>query len=159
MLIGIIVIVYSSIQSTTLSKLISSEFGEIESGNFVYYKYPNKLNFKLELESFSGDCDLYISDRFHDVNYSNYDLQSTTCGKDEIFIDGELKRPIYAAVYAHPYYSSCKYTLNQFADPDIDLVEDENINSNDKSDDTSEKENSLWWLFINLLELIAEIFL
>lgn len=155
MLIGIIVIVLSNIQSTLLSKLISSELGEIEGGNFVYYKYPNRLNFKLELESFVGDCDLYISDRYHDVNYSNYDFQSTTYGKDEILIDDELKRPIYAAVYAHPYYSTCKYALNQYADPDLDLIEDEKIN--DKSDDTSE--NSLWWLFIHFLELLAEVFL
>lgn len=159
MLIGIIIIAFGSIQSTTCNKLISSELGELESGNFIYYKYPQNINFRLELDSLVGDCDLYVSDRYQYVNYTNYDLQSTTCGKDEISIDHDLKRPIYASVFAHPYYSSCKYVLNQFADPEeADSISSENEDLNE-SDESGEKESTLWWLLINLLEVIAEIFL
>lgn len=157
MLIGIIIIAFGSIQSTTCIKLISSEIGELDSGNFIYYKYSNKFNFKLELDSLEGDCDLYISDRYQLVNYTNYDLQSTTYGKDEISIDESLKRPIYAAVYAHPYYSSCKYTLNQFAD--VEEIQEENENFSEIINEDDEKESTLWWIFINLLELLTDIFL
>lgn len=151
------------------SRLISSELGYLEAGNFSYYELAAKGKFKLVLESEQGDCDLYASDKAVLVDYVNYDLQSTTYGIDEILIEETMHRPVYIGVYAHPYYSFCKYTLNQFkvdsneyysyvehVDSSKEELEEKKDEIETEEVEQEEKESFFWWLFINLLQLIAE---
>ncbi|CAF0962788.1 unnamed protein product [Brachionus calyciflorus] len=155
-------------------QFVSNQNGELDAGNWSYYKYTQKYQFRLVLESLNGDCDLYASDKVPYVDYSNYDLQSITYGNDEILIESSMRRPIYVSVYAHPYYANCKYNLRQYReeneynsykehseslkhDDDDDKQE---VKLDTKNDEESEdKENFFWWLFINLIEILAEVIL
>ena len=95
-------------------KLISSTRGHMEAGNYTHYYLSEKGNYKLVLQSLSGDCDLYVSDKHRLVTFDNYDWQSITYGEDEIYLSEDMKRPISIAVYAHPYYVKSTYVLHQY---------------------------------------------
>ena len=78
-------------------------------------KVNDQGNFKLVLESVEGDADLYVSSSTRFVDFSNYEWQSTTCGIDEILVSKDMRRPVYAAVYAHPHHFHTVYKLSQYA--------------------------------------------
>ena len=101
------------VESATV-KLISSTRGHMEAGNYTHYYLSEKGNYKLVLQSLSGDCDLYVSDKHRLVTFDNYDWQSITYGEDEIYLSEDMKRPISIAVYAHPYYVKSTYVLHQY---------------------------------------------
>lgn len=77
------------------------------------------------LVSFEGDADLYVSSKTQFVDYTNYELQSTTYGVDEVLLSHDMKRPVYISVYAHPYYVKSVYKLYQYAIPSNTFVDNE----------------------------------
>jgi hypothetical protein len=98
----------------TVLRLISSTKGELETGNFSHYSLNDRGSFKLVLKSEEGDADLYVSDKYQRVDYSNYDLQSTTYGDDVVYITKDMHRPVFISVYAHPYYFKTRFILYQY---------------------------------------------
>lgn len=113
-MLSYLVLIVLTLCGTTSSRLVWSDSQSIEMGNFTYYTLSHPGTFKLVLVSHEGDADLYVSDRHKRVDYTNYDLQSTTYGKDEIEIEQEMRRPVYISVYAHPYYLASRYSLHVF---------------------------------------------
>ena len=96
-------------------RLLSQASGALEAGNYSHYSLNDRGSFKLVLRSVEGDADLYMSINKHQrVDYTNYDLQSTTYGDDIIYINEHMHRPIYISVYAHPYYYATRFTLSQY---------------------------------------------
>lgn len=93
--------------------------GEIEKENFTYYVVDSDDDILLNLTSLVGDCDMYVSQAPKSgqnpskptTELLSYDLQSTTCGEDSLFIDRYINRPFCIGIYAHPSYSTCSYKL------------------------------------------------
>jgi hypothetical protein len=148
--------------------------GELEAGNYTHYELRGRGPFRVVLSSLEGDCDLYASDSTPRVDFSNYDLQSVTCGDDEIYVDKSFKRPLYVSVYAHPNYLTCKYSLSVYRV----AVEDEPSQASyadnyeagerkeesrgtkeDEHADGNENESFFTSLLINLIEIIVEVLL
>ena len=114
---GFILLSVASTESSSSNaalKLVSITKGELEAGNFSHYSLNDKGTFKLVLTSTEGDADIYVSDKHSRVDYTNYDLQSTTYGDEIIFINSDMHRPIYISVYAHPYHYKAFFTLYQY---------------------------------------------
>lgn len=96
-------------------KFITGTSGQLDGGNYTHYEIRDPGTFKITLISLEGDADLYISDKYRFVDYSNCDLQSTTYGVDELIITKDMKRPVFISVYGHPYYPHTMFKLNQYA--------------------------------------------
>lgn len=97
---------------TYKTHLYYSSRDTIGAGNYTYYYLNDYGNFKAQLITLSGDADLYASDKQLKVTFSNYKLQSTTYGEDELYFINVLHRPITIGVYGHPFYESSEYKLN-----------------------------------------------
>ena len=128
-----------SSQSIDQQEIIFQEVieGEIESENFTYYVVDSDEDILLNLTSIFGDCDLYITQSKNSgenpskptIDLNSYDLQSTTCGDDVIFIDRFILRPFCIGIYAHPSYSTCSYKLKIYGTEPVRNESDEQMNN------------------------------
>nr|XP_040568241.1 UPF0669 protein C6orf120 homolog isoform X2 [Lepeophtheirus salmonis] len=87
--------------------------GSVGGGNYSHFVINEHESFTLNLYSFKGDADIYISER---IQYPSFDLdehsfQSVTCGVDSVILDESVQRPIYVAVYGHPAYPVSDFVL------------------------------------------------
>lgn len=105
---------YIKIIDSIKSHLFYSSDGEIGAENYSYFYLDELGNYKIQLISFDGDADLYLSDTSLKPTYRDYKWQSLTYGVDEVILRNTVKRPITIAVYGHPYYPSSKYRLNVY---------------------------------------------
>lgn len=90
---------------------VSAHDDRIYPTNFSYFTFNSLGTYRFILISLRGDADLYISTRHKYVTYDNYDQSSCTCGIDEIFIDHNMKRPIYIGIYGYSRYQISHYRL------------------------------------------------
>ena len=121
----IFTVFYIKLINSFKSHLFYSSDGEIGAENYSYYYLDELGNYRIELISFDGDADLYISDTNTKTTYSDYKWQSITYGEDEVILRNTVKRPITIAVYGHPYYPSSKYRLNVYViEKDLDNFEE-----------------------------------
>jgi len=95
--------------------------GDVAEGNYTYYSLRQNGKVRLELNTISGDADLYVSSLNERPSYHNdeYELLSATCGEDLVTITADIPRPVHIAVYGHPRHSSSEYIL------DVIVVEEE----------------------------------
>jgi hypothetical protein len=113
-MIVILILFHIKLINSLKSHLFYSSDGEIGAENYSYYYLDELGDYRIELISFDGDADLYISDTNTKTNYRDYKWQSITYGEDEVILRNTVKRPITIAVYGHPYYPSSKYRLNVY---------------------------------------------
>ncbi|KAJ6216544.1 hypothetical protein RDWZM_007701 [Blomia tropicalis] len=93
--------------------------GEVSKEQFSYYLVNRREDMVLNLSSITGDCDLYVRQALKfgenplnpNTETDSYDLQSTTCGEDLIFIDNDFIRPFSIGIYAHPSHHLCLFRL------------------------------------------------
>merc|ERR1712038_1388990 len=106
-----------SIAHVSLSEyrhLMKTFSGSVGAGNYSYYKLTQEGSIQIELVSRKGDADIYVSDLVLSPTYENYELQSCTCGKDEVSIELGMKRPIGIGIYGHPFYEESHYSLSVY---------------------------------------------
>ncbi|KAF0302752.1 DNA repair endonuclease XPF [Amphibalanus amphitrite] len=100
---------------------IQSIRGEVDAGNYTYYKLQWDGPVTIVLESLSGDADLYVSKTLLKPTFDpeEFDFSSTTCGRDWVDIPRACPRPLGVAVYGHPRQPSSSYELHLvYRDPD-----------------------------------------
>lgn len=152
---------------TLLSVLISCQseqvlqtfHGEVGAGNYTYFTLKRDGEITLILDSSEGDADIYVSTHVAKPDFENYDLQSTTCGRDIVTIPKRFERPIGIAVYGHVYAPLSKYTMTVV----VDYI-DTNTSKQGRvgwlpTDDSGEpkEESVLWMLFVGIVKIIFEI--
>ncbi len=92
--------------------------GRVTSGNYSNYKILREGYLRLTLESIVGDADLYVSDTNQTPNFEDYELKSATCGEDTVYIDGDMKRPLWVGVYGYVSYEVSSYKMHVYIDHD-----------------------------------------
>ncbi|CAF0818895.1 unnamed protein product [Rotaria sordida] len=116
---------------------ISMHDDHIHPSNFSYFTFNSLGTYRFILISLRGDADIYVSTRNKYVSYDNYEYSSCTCGIDEIFIDYNIKRPIYIGIYGYSQYQISHYRLLiELVDTKIPTDE---INTEQSNDDKSYK--------------------
>ena len=160
----------------------------VEAEQFDVFRLEDPGSLRLELRSDDGDADLYVSSETQQPSYSSYQLKSETCGLDWVNIEASTQRPVFIAVYGHPFYLTSQYTFSIYRVEEeiIDEYEklskqyhsydsDEETSSSDdeskesgsggKSEQGSRKvrndvEEPLWWkLLLGLVEFGIEVIL
>jgi len=124
--------------------------GEVEYENFTYFIVKIKDDILLNLTSLVGDCDLYVSQARRDgenppspsIDTFSYDLQSSTCGQDVLFIGKDIMRPFSVGIYAHPSYSHCLFSLEIISTRPTDADYDSEIFSQEIHEDEPSHEAS-----------------
>ena len=150
-------LVLVSLLSVVLSEHIIQVFdGEIGAGNSTFFTLKKEGRVTLIVDSAEGDADIFVSDDTMKPDFENYDLQSTTCGKDIVTIPISYKRPIGIAVVGHAYAPLTKYTMTVL----MDYVENSSGASGLHSENDDQQEESvIWMIFVNVLKIIFEILL
>jgi hypothetical protein len=143
--------------------------GLIGAENITHIKLTRQGDFRLELTSLKGDADLYISDKTLQPDYSNYELQSATCGVDVIVINQELARPVGIGIYGHPIYEESVYQLDVYEldnIPDSGYVDYSYENESEQpqpgspaAGEQDEEESLVWNIFISILKICFEVLL
>ena len=160
-----IITVFAILLYTTFccsEQVLQTFTGEVGAGNYTYFTLKREGEITLILDSSEGDADIYISAHNPKPDFENYDLQSSTCGRDIVTIPKEFERPIGIAVYGHVYSKVSKYTMTVV----VDYVESYGRESQSKVswlpttvDENGEpkEESVLWMLFVGIIKIIFEI--
>jgi len=92
---------------------IQSIVGEVESGNYTYYKLQWEGPITIVLDTLSGDADLYVSETHLKPSFEpdQFDFSSTTCGLDSVDIPRAIPRPLGVSVYGHPRHDFTRFEL------------------------------------------------
>ncbi|XP_037091117.1 UPF0669 protein C6orf120 homolog isoform X1 [Pollicipes pollicipes] len=101
--------------------LIQSIRGEVEAGNYTYYKLQWDGPVTVILETLRGDADLYVSETHLKPSFEpdQFDFSSATCGLDSVDIPRGCPRPLGVSVYGHPSATLSSYELRLvFRHPD-----------------------------------------
>ncbi|XP_028516249.1 UPF0669 protein v1g209471 [Exaiptasia diaphana] len=102
---------------------------------------------------------MYVSTHVAKPDFENYDLQSSTCGRDIVTIPKRFERPIGIAVYGHVHSPLSKYTMTVV----VDFIDSNTARQGRvgwlPSDDSGEpkEESVLWMLFVGIVKIIFEI--
>lgn len=91
--------------------IIGKFTSEVGAGNFTYYTLREPGDITLLMHSSLGDADMYISEHYPEPSFENYNLSSTTCGLDAVFVPNSFKRPTYVGIYGHIHSPISRYTL------------------------------------------------
>lgn len=158
-------LIAQSVFSVLAEYLIYSTTGVIGAENITHVKLGKEGTFRVELISIQGDADLYVSDKTLHPDYLNYELQSTTCGKDVIRITEELIRPVGIGVYGHASYEQSMYQLDVYKEDGVASQGYEDfLNADDTSSEGSrhrhkgeEEESLLWTIFVGILKILFDI--
>ena len=143
--------------------LIFTTTSVIGAENFTYVKISRQGAYRVELETHSGDADLYASDKTLSPTYLDYELQSVTCGTDVIHISEEYRRPVGIGVYGHPSYDQSTFTLLVFKLDGSSEYEDEPSTKQGKHGGSNfrhsedEEESLVWTIFIGILKILVDI--
>lgn len=145
-------------QYAVCERLVYSIRAEVGAGNITHYSLKQEGTITLILNSIVGDADIYISETNTKPDYSDYDLQSVTCGQDIVTIPKEFNRPVGIAIFGHVYFPLSKYELT--------VVLDYNASGSDQDKSSyadffhgkeGSNESTLWVIFVNILKIILEI--
>ncbi|XP_064622613.1 UPF0669 protein v1g209471-like [Lineus longissimus] len=113
--IASLLLVFQFISVVFAEYILHTFSGEIGAGNYTYYKLTREGDLRLLLSTETGDSDIYVSDKTLHPDFENYELQSVTCGDDEVLIPTSMKRPIGIGVYGHPSHKESKYVMSLMA--------------------------------------------
>ncbi|GFR26705.1 UPF0669 protein C6orf120 homolog [Trichonephila clavata] len=155
-----------------------SILGAVGGGNYSYYWLPQPGTVMLLLHSIEGDADLYVSSKNLKPTYDieNHDLQSTTCGAEQVRVPSYYERPVSIAVYGHPSHEVSLYELK------IDVYESgaeieeiyEDLNAEEtktahfnkptsvpnipvKEDPEYEERSVFWTLLLHILQVLLDL--
>lgn len=148
--------------------------GAVGAGNYSYYWLPNPGTVILHLSTFEGDADLYVSSKNLKPTFDieNHELQSTTCGLEQVNVSPVYDRPLSIAVYGHPSHDISFYELKiDVFDPpeDTDLHPDFHEakkphsrptsppNISEKEDRDYEEQSVFWTLFLRVLQVMLDL--
>ena len=148
--------------------------GTVGGGNYTYYWLPQPGTVILQLNSLKGDADLYVSSKNLKPTFDieNHELQSTTCGIEQIKVSSIYDRPLSIAVYGHPSHDISLYELkidvyDSIAETDYlteayelpQVLSKPTSNSNIPGKDEPEyEERSVFWtLFLHILQVLLDL--
>jgi hypothetical protein len=142
-------------------QIIQTFTGEVGAGNYTYFTLKREGEITLILDSTEGDADIYVSAHVAKPDFENYDLQSTTCGRDVVTIPKFFERPIGIAIFGHIHSPLAKYTMTVV----VDYTNSRDYHSNKEStswlpsDDDGEvkEESAFWMIFVGIVKIIFEI--
>lgn len=154
---------------------VQSFQGVVGSGNFSYYRLMLDGCVVIQLETLTGDADLYVSSSSLKPTWEYYDLKSTTCGVDEVVIYPSQSRPIGIGVYGYILDDFNTFQLSVYIDPNYvdpypDAEDSEKYKSlseeklspvspgNNRSEDV-EEESILWTIFVGFLKILFDVLL
>ena len=72
---------------------------------------------RLELDTLSGDSDLYVSTSTLSPSYTDYDYHSATCGRDVVTLECDYNEQVAVAVFGYPTYNESSYKLSVWKAP------------------------------------------
>ncbi|XP_078504851.1 UPF0669 protein C6orf120 homolog [Lissotriton helveticus] len=143
--------------------------GQIGAGNYSYLRLNHEGKIILEMESPKGDADLYVSDATLHPSFDEYELQSTTCGRDVIVVPSYFQRPVGIGIYGHPSHIESEFEIKVYHDRTVqedpfseESYDPEERQANQKKrhapqDAAQEEESILWTILIGILKLVLEI--
>ncbi|XP_075059616.1 UPF0669 protein C6orf120 homolog [Mixophyes fleayi] len=144
--------------------------GQIGAGNYSYLRLNQEGRIILEMNSLSGDADMYVSDSTLNPSFDEYALQSTTCGLDVIVVPDHFHRPVGIGIYGHPYYRESEFEIkvyydrtvreDPFADASYDPEELEESHKQQRQaplEASQEEEPMLRTILIGILKIVLEI--
>lgn len=148
--------------------------GEVGGGNYTYYWFPHPGAVTLQLHSLEGDADLYVSSKNVKPTFDieSHELQSTTCGAEQIKVPSAYERPLSIAVYGHPSHDKSLYELkidvfDSVAETDYPSESYESskpvsippsISNLPGKDETENEERSVFWtLFLHVLQVLLDL--
>jgi len=82
-------------------EVLQTVHGTVGAENYTYYRLSRPGKLYIELESKSGDADLFISSDTMKPTFTHYEIQSRTCGKDFVEIPHTFERPFGIGIYGH----------------------------------------------------------
>ena len=139
-------------------RVLHSIVAEVGAGNITHYSLKQEGTVTLILDSIIGDADIYVSETNTKPDYSDYDLQSTTCGHDIVTIPKEFNRPVGIGIFGHVYYPLSKYQLTVVLDYNANVSDQERLSYADHlHEEEGSNESTLWVIFVNILKIILEI--
>nr|XP_039248391.1 UPF0669 protein v1g209471-like [Styela clava] len=148
--------------------------GQVGSGNFSYYRLMLEGCVIVQLETMTGDADLYVSSSSLKPTWESYDLKSTTCGIDEVVIYPSQVRPIGIGVYGYILDELNTFQLGVYIDPKYIEPYPESDNAEKYRSLTDEKltplppgnmeeevegESLLWTIFVGFLKILFDVLL
>lgn len=157
-----------------------SLLGTVGGGNYSYYWLPQPGTVVLHLRTIEGDADLYVSCKNLKPTYEieNHELQSTTCGSEQIKVPSAYERPVSIAVYGHPSHEISLYELKvdvYNSEVEVEVEETyEEIHAQDSKtpyfskpspvpnlpvkDDSDYEERSVFWtLLLHILQVLLDL--
>ncbi|GBM73647.1 UPF0669 protein C6orf120 [Araneus ventricosus] len=155
-----------------------SILGAVGGGNYSYYWLPQPGTVLLQLHSIEGDADLYVSSKNLKPTFDieNHDLQSTTCGSEQVKVPANYERPVSIAVYGHPSHEISLYELKIDVYDSVDESDTiyEDLNSDEsktthfnkpnavpnipiKEDPDYEERSVFWTLLLHILQVLLDL--
>ncbi|XP_017656183.1 UPF0669 protein C6orf120 homolog [Nannospalax galili] len=143
--------------------------GQIGAGNYSYLRLNHEGKIILRMQSLRGDADLYVSDNTLHPSFDEYELQSVTCGQDEVSIPAHFQRPVGIGIYGHPSHLESDFEMRVYYDRTVDQYPfGEAAYSADPTgagqkqaytpeEAAQEEESLLWTILISILKLVLEI--
>ena len=151
-------ILCSILACTVCEKLVYSIIDEVGAENITYYSLKQQGSVTLILDSLIGDVDMYVSETNAKPDYTDYDLQSVTCGQDMVTVPEGFERPVGIGIYGHVYHPLSKYKLTVISDYDGSAIDQEGHSYLFPGQGNEESNQSmLWVIFVNILKVIVEI--
>ncbi|XP_041061514.1 UPF0669 protein C6orf120 homolog [Carcharodon carcharias] len=139
--------------------------GQVMPGNYSYMYLDDSGRLVLRLDSPRGDADLYISDSTQHPSFDDYELQSTTCGRDWVAVPARFRRPVAVAVYGHPSHLETEYEMRVYLDQgvtedpfaELSYPTDEGTGDRTPGKTVQEEKSVMWTIMIGILKLVLEI--
>ncbi|KAM5228598.1 UPF0669 protein C6orf120 homolog [Ctenodactylus gundi] len=142
--------------------------GQIGAGNYSYLRLNHEGKIVLRMQSLSGDADLYVSDSTLHPSFDDYELQSATCGQDEVSIPAHFQRPVGIGIYGHPSHQESNFEMKVYYDRTVDQYPvgaaayppegpDPGHRATSAPEGPQEEESVIWTILISILKLVLEI--
>lgn len=148
--------------------------GTVGGGNYTYYWLPQPGTVLLQLNSVKGDADLYVSSKNLKPTFDieNHELQSTTCGIEQIKVPSIYDRPLSIAVYGHPSHDISYYELkidvydsvvetdypSEAHESPQPLSKPTSVPNLPGKDEPEYEERSVFWtLFLHVLQVLLDL--
>ena len=143
----------------------------VEAEQYKHFKVKSEGPFRIELQSVTGDADVYVSDETPTPTFDNYVLKSTTCGTDIIHVPSSFKRPVHIAVYGHFIFEQSEFVMQVVPEEEeFDWFKENVYPQTEEHGDSrragarpppspkaDEEESILWTIFIGILKIVFDI--
>ncbi len=150
---------------SSAGKVISTYTGKVGPGNYSYFSLHEKGSITIMVESITGDADIYVSENYAQPSFSEYDMQSSTCGIDTVMVPKSFKRPVHIAIYGHVHSLLTEYKITAILDHGTGYQSgQESFNENnagvkgaDEDDETPSLQSIIWSIVVGILKIILEV--